>query len=56
MIYKPSDGVKHKNGKTWDPAHKLSKAKYEPKKEKTFADEKHIEKDIQWNSGRNGIE
>ena len=52
MIYKPSNGVQHKNGKTWDPSRKISDAKREPK-EKKFADAKHIEKDIQWNSGRN---
>ena len=52
MIYKPSKGVQHKSGKTWDPTKKASQAKDKPR-EKSLADAKHIEKDIQWNSGRN---
>ena len=52
MIFKPSKGVQHKNGKTWDPSRKISDAKRTPKK-RDLADSKQIEKDIQWNSGRN---
>ena len=44
MIFKPSKGVQHKSGKTWDPSRKISEAKRTTKAKK-LADTKHIEKD-----------
>ena len=52
MIYKPAKGVQHKNGKTWDPTSKASKAKYEPKEKKPLVDEKSLAKSQQWSNGR----
>ena len=53
-IYRASQGVTHKNGKTWDPTKKLSNAKREdkgPKKE--YMDEKSFHKAVAYDNGRN---